>query len=434
MRRTAVAVALATLGLSIAAAGTAPTADAEPTTTTTYPRAAASTHFTGYAFDACAAPSLATMTAWTGSPYRAVGVYAGGENRTCAQPNLTADWVNSVSGLGWKLLPVYIGRQAPCTNRAKAARITPSQAGRQGIDAATDAIASVTSLGMAPGSAIYFDMENYDSNDVSCRNTVLTFLSGYTRELHRRGYLAGVYGNLGSLAAHLTAGYTSPSYARPDVLWVARWDNSPALAGWKGVPDAYWGTHQRAKQSAGAHQEIDGNVTVTLDSSYLDAPVATVARPYTVIGTTHTRTDPRVSGAAHATLTNGSPVAVLCQTSGGSWKGTKIWDKLADGNYISDHYVNTASETGYSSGVPRCYYPYQVSVQNSLTRRSRAKPSARAVGAIRTGGLAWVTCQTAGTRFGTSKVWDRVADGGYVPDYYVANPSNRTYSAPTPRC
>lgn len=47
----------------------------------------------GYAFDASAAPSAATMTAWTASPYDAVGVFIGGVNRSCHQPNLTSTWV-----------------------------------------------------------------------------------------------------------------------------------------------------------------------------------------------------------------------------------------------------------------------------------------------------------------------------------------------------
>ncbi|HEV7563130.1 MAG TPA: hypothetical protein VGO24_06470, partial [Solirubrobacterales bacterium] len=49
--------------------------------------------FTGLGFDACSAPSSKAMAAWGDSPYRAIGVYIGGENRGCSQPNLTASWV-----------------------------------------------------------------------------------------------------------------------------------------------------------------------------------------------------------------------------------------------------------------------------------------------------------------------------------------------------
>ena len=57
------------------------------------PRATASADsgvFIGLGFDACTAPSTRTMAAWGSSPYRAVGVYIGGLNRGCSQPNLTA--------------------------------------------------------------------------------------------------------------------------------------------------------------------------------------------------------------------------------------------------------------------------------------------------------------------------------------------------------
>ena len=48
---------------------------------------AGATDFTGKGFDACTAPSAATMATWPRlSPYRAVGVYIGGSDRACAQP------------------------------------------------------------------------------------------------------------------------------------------------------------------------------------------------------------------------------------------------------------------------------------------------------------------------------------------------------------
>ncbi|HEY3007401.1 MAG TPA: hypothetical protein VGJ63_04965, partial [Micromonosporaceae bacterium] len=48
--------------------------------------AAAPGTFVGYGFDACTAPSSAAMQAWLASPYRAIGIYFGGNNRACAQP------------------------------------------------------------------------------------------------------------------------------------------------------------------------------------------------------------------------------------------------------------------------------------------------------------------------------------------------------------
>ena len=73
------------LGLVIAAP-----AAAEPATTVSYPAGATTMRYSGLAFDTCTAPSLTQMQAWLDSPYRAVGIYIGGPNRSCGQPQLTA--------------------------------------------------------------------------------------------------------------------------------------------------------------------------------------------------------------------------------------------------------------------------------------------------------------------------------------------------------
>ncbi|HVV91324.1 MAG TPA: hypothetical protein VHB53_12585, partial [Solirubrobacterales bacterium] len=51
--------------------------------------------FTGLGFDTCSAPSTKAMAAWAESPFRAVGIYIGGENSACSQPNLSSSWVSA---------------------------------------------------------------------------------------------------------------------------------------------------------------------------------------------------------------------------------------------------------------------------------------------------------------------------------------------------
>src|SRR3954451_5397419 len=92
-------------------------AQAEPTTPITYNAGTTATRFTGLAFDTCTAPTLAQMTAWKASPYKAIGIYFGGVNRSCAQPQLTPAWVTAVTAMGWRLVPIYLGLQAPCGTR-----------------------------------------------------------------------------------------------------------------------------------------------------------------------------------------------------------------------------------------------------------------------------------------------------------------------------
>jgi hypothetical protein len=188
------------------------------------------------------------MQAWSASPYHAVGVYVGGQNRTCAQPELTSSWVGAVSVLGWRLIPIFKGRQPPCGGKATDLKIVPAAAASEGTWAAGNASEHATALGMSKGSAVYYDMEAYTAGDTSCRNAVLTFLSAWTKELHRLGYVSGVYENLNLGAADLAGVYNSASYARPDALWIARYDQNQALTGWAGIADSRWAVHQRAKQ------------------------------------------------------------------------------------------------------------------------------------------------------------------------------------------
>ena len=88
------------------------------------PQAARAGIFTGYGFEACTAPSLAALKAWNASPYRAVGIYLGGTNRACADGNLSASWVSSTLSLGWSLLPLYVGLQAPCVGQSGLKKIS----------------------------------------------------------------------------------------------------------------------------------------------------------------------------------------------------------------------------------------------------------------------------------------------------------------------
>ncbi|MFF3766688.1 glycoside hydrolase domain-containing protein [Streptomyces sp. NPDC001922] len=414
----------------------APPAAAEPATSIAYPSGAASTRYTGPAFDACSAPSLDAMKAWKESPYRAVGVYIGGVNRTCTQPRLTASWVTEVSKLGWRLLPIYKGLQPACGARAQDEKITPGSAAAEGKAAAVDAIAAATTRGMLPGSALYNDIEQYTSPDSTCRNSVLTYLSAWTKELHARGYLSGVYMNLNHGAADLSAVYGSTSHARPDALWIARYDGSTSLSGWSGIPDSQWAAHQRAKQYSNSHDETHGGVKINIDSNQLDAPVATVAHTYTVTSDAvlKARRTPSTTGTVVRSVAPGSSVAVVCQKPGATVGGTSVWDQLSDGSFVSDHYVSTPSKTGYSAPLPRCAHPYQITPASGVNQRTGPGTSYATAGALPSGALAWTTCQAPGTAVSGTSVWNKLDNGKWVSDYYVANASNTTYSRPVPRC
>jgi len=226
--------------------------------------------YTGLGFDACSTPSAVAMSAWGASPYRAVGVYVGGANEACAQPNLTASWVQQESAAGWVLLPIYVGLQAP-SNGCGCAAIVSSQASAEGTAAADDAVNQAAGVGISPGNPIYDDMENYSRGTVNT-TAVLAFLAAWTTELHARGYLSGVYSSAGSGVTDLVD-QVGTGYVEPDEIWNAEWNNQATTSSGY-IPAADWPNHQRLHQYQGGHNASYGGVTINIDGDYVDAGAA----------------------------------------------------------------------------------------------------------------------------------------------------------------
>jgi hypothetical protein len=67
------------------------------------------------------------------------------------------------------------------------------------------------------------------------------------------------------------------------------------------------------------------------------------------------RGGPSTSYAIVGSLAGGSAVSISCQTSGVTRVGTSyIWDRLADGAWISDWWVDTPAVGAFSPGLPLC--------------------------------------------------------------------------------
>ena len=235
--------------------------------------ASAGSYFNGLGFDACSAPPVTTMTAWLSSPYRAIGVYIGGANRGCSQPNLTSAWVATQIAAGWTLIPTYVGLPAP-SPACGCSGITPNQAAAQGTAAADDAVLQAAALGIGLGNPIYFDMEGYSRTSTNT-SAVLTFLDAWTERLHQRGYVSGVYGSAGSTVADLVAQYQL-GLSEPDDIWIAHYDGLQTTSD-SYVPSTYWANHQRLRQYRGGHKETWGGVTLNIDNDYLDGAVVGAA-------------------------------------------------------------------------------------------------------------------------------------------------------------
>lgn len=219
------------------------------------------TNYTGKGFDACTAPGNTAMSDWRAdSPYRAVGIYIGGAERACSQPNLTASWVSAQATAGWHFIPLYVGLQARHISSATS----------EGTAAADDAIDHARKLGFGSGTPLYFDMEAYSTE---YRSTALAFLSAWTEELHAMGYKSAVYSSSSSAITDLVNARGS-STAQPDVIYDGLWNGAADTAD-DAVPSSAWSDHQRVHQYVGNVSETYGGTTINIDRDYLDVLLGT---------------------------------------------------------------------------------------------------------------------------------------------------------------
>ncbi len=222
------------------------------------------TNFRGLGFDTCAAPGEGTMRAWLKSPYRAIGIYIGGSDAACAQPNLTPGWLKDEAAAGWHFIPTYVGPQAAF------GELTGSSAS-QGAAAAKDAVQQARRLGLGPLTPLYYDMEAYSPSQ---RARALKFESAWTTTLHSLGYSSGVYSSASSGIADLAHQFGRGKYTMPDVIFVARW-NGQANTQDDVFHGGEWTPHVRVHQYRGNVTRTHGGVSILIDEDYLNVKLAT---------------------------------------------------------------------------------------------------------------------------------------------------------------
>ncbi len=351
--------------------------------------------FTGLGFDACTAPSTQAMNAWlAASPYRAVGVYIGGNNRACSQPNLTASWVETHTAKGWHLIPTYVGLQATTSSCTSCATLSPSRATAQGAAAAVDAVAQASALSMGPGSPIYYDMESY-ARTASATSSTLAFLEAWTIQLRQLGYTSGVYSSSASGIADLVD-QIGTGYVLPDDVWFANW-NGVASTYDPYIPANAWTPNQRIHQYRGGHDERFGGVTINIDNNYVDGATvgsgatATLPGADDPIGSLDLTGSPRpgqfrVRGWAFDPNAPTQPLAIRVSVGGraGSPNALEYDLGLATGARadVAAAYPEAGSRHGFDASIP--------------TAKSRRQPiCAYAVG-VAPGGDRLLGCRTTG--------------------------------------
>jgi hypothetical protein len=197
------------------------------------------------------------------SPYRAIGVYIGGSDEACAQPNLTRKWLADQAAAGWHFMPMYVGPQAEFGELGR-------HPGHQGHAAAKDAVAQAERLGFAAGTPIYYDMEAYPPGGTG---KALRFLTAWTSWLHTLGYSSGIYSSSSSAIYALAHQYKTHRYALPDVVFDALWNGrantaDPVLAA------SEWADHRRVHQFAGNVAQKYGGGSINVDEDYLNVELS----------------------------------------------------------------------------------------------------------------------------------------------------------------
>lgn len=230
---------------------------------------------TGQGFDSCTLPPASLMgtlrneTGWTFA-----GFYLGGVNAACPNTSLGLPWVNSVTGGGWGLAPLWVGPQAPTSSCSSCALLSSSAQGSAEADAA---VSVARSIGMTGSSPIFYDMESYATGLAS--GAVIGFLSAWTAELHRLGYVSGVYSSAATGISDLVATYNTTLH--PDLVWIADW-NGAATSADPFVPGSDWPNHQRLHQFASSTMHGPVNLpgfSLQYDSDVADAPLVRAGNP-----------------------------------------------------------------------------------------------------------------------------------------------------------
>ncbi len=338
--------------------------------------------YTGLGFDACSTPSASQMVAWASSPYRAVGIYIGGTNEACSQPNSTAGWVASEVAAGWHLIPIYVGLQAP-GNSCGCGSINPSQAAAEGTAAASDAVNQAKALGIGTGNPLYFDMEAYTPGG-STTSAVLAFLGAWTAQLHADGYLSGVYSSAASGVSDLVDQYGTGN-AEPDDIWFADWNGEETTSS-SYIPSGDWSDHQRLHQYSGGVNATYGGVTINIDGDYLDGATAGAGDAAGASSDTPTAsTGPTISGdpSVGQTLVEGH----------GNWSGgpTSYGYQWEDCNSAGADCSPIPVATGQSYTLTASDLGYTIRVQETATDADGAgTPAASAPTGLVHGGSLWV--------------------------------------------
>ena len=135
----------------------------------------------GPGFDVCDLPTLSELATWyAASPYRTVNLYLGGVLRFCANQNLTASTLATLSAQGWTFIPTWVGpagalHRLPSTLQQQSERCVRARTGRGGcsVGRRQDRLGSAKQTGRARSSTTTWRLMTAATKAVSPRRRPL---------------------------------------------------------------------------------------------------------------------------------------------------------------------------------------------------------------------------------------------------------------------
>jgi len=140
------------------------------------------------------------------------------------------------------------------------------------------------------------------------------------------------------------------------------------------------------------------------------------------------RSGPSIGYDVVRTISPGNGLPISCQVSGetitGTERTTALWDRLADGRFVSDAYVQWQGSPPGACGANAT-----AQVSGYLNQRPNASTLLAPSGRVDPSGGLDVVCQLGGETItgsaGASAMWDLLPSGQFVADAYVGWASGR---------
>jgi hypothetical protein len=411
--------------------------DLEPTVTTPAPSPLSAMHTANpdstsvyntsgvMGFDACSLPTTAQLTDWAAnSPYRVAGIYIGGANFACSSGlgSLTTAYVSSLLGLGYQMLPIWVGPQGTgacsCTLISTA---SAAAANAQGVAEADSAVAAMQQIGLGQGSIIDYDMEGYTRGGV---NTTATqaFIEGWDTELHNKGYLAAVYSSHGEFDDWY------PNVVTPaiDSIWFAYFFSNGVACGTTcqtvfptptatfDLSTSYWLNNHRSRQTSSGFNSTYGSTTINIDEDWVDAAWITATPNLLTVSKTG-------AGASSGTIAS----TMLTNSNGDATTYTTIsCGTVCTGSFAP---TDTVTLTATASGSAT-FGAWTGCTTTSGTTCTVAVTAAKAVSASFTSANT-LTVTKVGTGTGTVTSSDSNINCGGTCSYTYATPTTVTLTA-----